>query len=59
MTASKDETPWTLISDSEGVKTYRKEVPDSEIFPLKGVTILNAPIEKVLTLMLDDDRATE
>ena len=59
MTVSKDETPWTLISDSEGVKTYRKEVPDSEIFPLKGVTILNAPIEKVLTLMLDDDRATE
>ncbi len=59
MTVSSDETQWTLVSDSEGIKTYRKEVPDSEIFPLKGVAILNAPIEKVLTLMLDDDRATE
>ena len=59
MTVSSDKTPWALISDSEGVKTYRKEVPGSEIFPLKGVTILNAPIEKVLTLMLDDNRATE
>ncbi|MDH3391748.1 MAG: START domain-containing protein, partial [Desulfobulbaceae bacterium] len=36
-----------------------KEIPGSKVFPLKGVTILNAQIVKVLTLMLDDDRATE
>jgi hypothetical protein len=59
MKVSGDETPWSLISDIDGVKTYRKEVQGSGIFLLKGVTILNAPIEKVLTLMLDDNRATE
>jgi hypothetical protein len=59
LTVSSDENPWSLISESEGIKTYRKEIPGSEIFPLKAVTILNAQIEKVLTLMLDDDRATE
>ena len=59
LTVSSDESSWSLISDSEGIKTYRKEVPGSEIFPLKGVATLNAPIEKVLTLMLDDNRATE
>jgi hypothetical protein len=50
---------WSLISDSEGIKTYIKEVPGTEIFPLKAITILDAPIEKVLTLMLDDNRAKE
>lgn len=59
LAVSGDETPWSIISDSEGIKTYRKEIPGSEVFPLKGVTILNAPIVKVLTLMLDDDRAPE
>ena len=59
LAVSSDETPWSLISDAEGIKTYRKEVPGSEVFPLKGVTILDAQIEKVLTLMLDDNRATE
>ena len=59
MKVSGDETPWSLISDIDDVKTYRKEVQGSGIFPLNGVTILNAPIEKVLTLMLDDNRATE
>jgi len=56
---SGDETPWSIISDTEGIKTYRKEIPGSAVFPLKGVTILHAPIAKVLTLMLDDDRAPE
>ena len=59
LTVFSDDTPWSLISDFEGIKTYRKEVPGSEVFPLKGVTVLNSPIEKVLTLMLDDKRATE
>ena len=54
-----DETPWSIIGDSEGIQTYRKEVHGSEVFPLKGVTILNAPIAKILTLMLDDNRALE
>jgi hypothetical protein len=57
LNVSGNETPWAIISDSEGIKTYRKEVPGGEVFPLKGITILNAPIEKVLTLMLDDNRA--
>jgi hypothetical protein len=55
----RENIPWSIISDSEGIKTYRKEIPGSEIFPLKGVTILDAPIAKVLTLMLDDRRAPE
>lgn len=56
---SGDEIPWSIISDSDGIKTYRKEIPGTEVFPLKGETILDAPIDKVLTLMLDDDRAPE
>ena len=59
LTVSGEENPWSLISDSEGIKTYRKEIAGSDIFPLKAVTVLNAQIEKVLTLMLDDNRATE
>jgi hypothetical protein len=58
-TDSGVDTPWSIISDSEGIKTYRKEIPGSAVFPLKGVTVLHAPIAKVLTLMLDDDRAPE
>ena len=59
LTVSDNEPPWSIISDSEGIKTYRKEIAGSKVFPLKGVTILHAPIVKVLTLMLDDDRAPE
>ena len=44
---------------AQGIKTYRKEIHGIGVFPLKGVMILDAPIDKVLTLMLDDDRAPE
>lgn len=50
---------WSLVDDLDGIKTYRKEIAGSAVFPLKGETILNAPILKVLSLMLDDGMAPE
>jgi hypothetical protein len=31
LNVSGNETPWAIISDSEGIKTYRKEVPGGEV----------------------------
>lgn len=45
---------WKEIDDDEGIKVFKQEVPGSSIFAFRGVTVINAPIEKVLWVVADN-----
>lgn len=42
---------WEEISNFDGIRVFKKEVPDSPILALKGETVLDFPIARVATVM--------
>lgn len=52
-------SPWEKIDDDAGIQVYRKEVPGSSFLAFKGVATLDAPIEKLLWVLADNDHRTE
>jgi hypothetical protein len=46
---------WELVSEKDGIKVYRKEVPGSPLVAFKGVRIMPVPITKVAQVILDED----
>lgn len=50
---------WEHVTRDDGVEVYRKEVPDSPLVAFKGVTEVEAPLEKVLWVLADNDHRTE
>jgi hypothetical protein len=50
---------WEKIGDDDGVGVYRREVQGSPIVAFKGEGIVNAPISRVASVIVDTSRATE
>jgi hypothetical protein len=50
---------WEHVNREDGVEVYRKEVPGSPLVAFKGVTELDAPLEKVLWVLADNEHRTE
>ncbi len=50
---------WELIGRQDGVEVYEKERPGSSLVAFKGVTVMEAPLEKVLWVLADNDHRTE
>ena len=50
---------WELVGTKDGITVYRKDVPGSALVAFKGDGVVNAPLIKVVTILLDDDRAQE
>lgn len=50
---------WELIRDEDGIQTYRMRRPDSPLLVFKGEGVIDAPVDRVLSVCLDADRATE
>lgn len=46
---------WEMVSDKDGIKVYRKEIPGSDLIAFKGVKLMPAPIAKVAQVLLDPD----
>jgi len=44
---------WIFDKEKEGVKIYKKDMPDNRIQMMKGVGIINASVEKVKNAVLD------
>jgi hypothetical protein len=53
------ESPWVETSSGGGIITFKREVPGSPIIALLGEGIVNAPIVRVASVLLDYTRATE
>ncbi len=46
---------WEMISEKDGIKVYRMEVPGSPLVAFKGVKVMPVPITKVAQVILDED----
>lgn len=44
---------WEYVHTEEGVKVYKKDVKNSDLIAVKGVTVLPFPRAQVLSLMID------
>jgi len=56
-TAAADD--WTLVGNEHGIEIYRRDVPGSSVVALKGKGIIDAPLWKVASVLLDTKRAPE
>jgi hypothetical protein len=50
---------WIKTSNEDGIMTFKRELRASPIIALRGEGIVNAPIVRVASVLLDYDRATE
>jgi hypothetical protein len=50
---------WEEINDEDGIKVFRKEVPGSDIVAFRGETVIDAPIQKVVWILADNEHRTE
>ena len=50
---------WKLVGNEDGISIYRRDVAGSSIVALKGEGIINAPVWKVASVLLDTTRAPE
>lgn len=53
------EPSWTLIHDEDGVKSYRKELPDSRTVAFRGEATLPMSPIRILTILSNVERYTE
>src|SRR5450432_4544478 len=57
-TAPKD-PPWEKFDEDDGIAVFRREVPGSPIIALRGEGVVNAPILRVASVLVDTARAPE
>ncbi len=50
---------WEKIADDEGITVSRREVPGSPVIAFKGVGVVNAPLARVVAVIVDTPRSTE
>lgn len=56
---TQPEAPWDLVSDEEGIRTYRREIEGSPLISFRGETVIDAPIGKIVSVLGDSKRKTE
>jgi hypothetical protein len=50
---------WQLTRDEDGIRSYVRASSNSDLLAFKGETTLDAPIDRVLSVVLDADRVGE
>jgi hypothetical protein len=50
---------WEKIDDDDGIAVFRREVPGSPIIAFKGEGVIDSPILRVASVLVDTSRATE
>jgi hypothetical protein len=50
---------WESLGSDDGVAIFRREIPGSPIIAFKGVGVVDAPLLRVASVMVDTSRATE
>jgi hypothetical protein len=51
--------PWEKFDEDDGIAVFRREVPGSAIIALRGEGVVNAPILRVASVLVDTARAPE
>jgi hypothetical protein len=50
---------WDKVGESDGIDVYRKEIPGDPVVALRGEGVVNAPITRVASVLLDESRSAE
>ena len=50
---------WELIEDDEGIKVWTLAIPGRDLPGFRGITVINAPLERLMKYFLDVDKHTE
>jgi len=50
---------WKLVKKDDTLELYEREVPGSDVIAFRGEGLLEAPIARVASVLLDDPHATE
>jgi hypothetical protein len=50
---------WELIDESDGVRVWRRTLPDSSVLAFRGAATVDAPIARVIGVLLDSEHSTE
>jgi hypothetical protein len=50
-----EEQKWVQVAQSDGVTVYSKEMPGTDYLAFKGIVVVDAPIQKVLYVIVDND----
>ena len=57
--ATPKDPPWEKFDEDEGISVFKREVAGSPIIALRGEGIVNAPILRVASVLVDSARAPE
>jgi hypothetical protein len=57
--AKRPEPQWIRTGTSDGIATFKRDVPGSDVIALRGEGVVDAPIVRVTSVLLDYDRASE
>jgi|SRR5579871_302457 len=50
---------WKPIAADHGIEIYRRAVPGTDVVAMKGVGVIDAPLWKIASILLDTKRAPE
>jgi hypothetical protein len=50
---------WEKVNEQDGITVFRKSFPDSEVKGVGGEALINAPIGKILWVLMDNDHKNE
>lgn len=56
---AKEEEGWKFNVEKHNVKAYTRSIPGSSLNVSKGVTVVNAPVEKVLEVLTAAEKRSE
>jgi hypothetical protein len=56
---AKPASPWIQTSEGDRIRTFKRDIPGSAIIALRGEGVVDAPIIRVVSVILDYRRATE
>jgi START domain len=57
--APKPSTQWELFDEEDGVRCFRRDVAGTDVVALRGEGFVQAPIQRVASVIIDRKRATE
>ena len=53
------ESKWEKFDESDGIAVFRREIPGSPVIALRGEGVVDAPILRVASVLIDTSRSTE
>ena len=53
------DSSWKQTRDEHGIRVFKRDLPDGKLLSFKAVGVIDAPIDIVLSIVLDQDRFSE